>query len=59
MNISDCISTQIIVSISSIFTNIIVSIYILKNNDKSKKYYQINRNLIIYHKFVISISRRL
>ena len=58
---------------SSIYTLIIVSIYISKitTNIKSlyyedkemqdimKESYQIKRNHIIYHDFVISISRRL
>ena len=30
-----------------------------KNTRYHEKYYQIKRNLIIYHNFVISISRRL
>ena len=40
--------------ISSIITNIIVSIYILKNNDKYKKYIQRGQRNTRYHEKILS-----
>ena len=42
-----------LVNISVIFTNIIVSIHILKNNDKSKKYILRGKRNARYHEKIL------